>query len=595
MEERMKKTLLAKWAIVLLVLAGVLIGCEQPTEYTVTETIPSIRGPGNLKATVATGAVVLTWDLVTDAEGYEIRRKADVEGGTFAVIKPSVGNTISRYVDSISDTNPLTNGTRYIYQVIAVSGAATRTVGVVQSGVSETAITTTATQFPAKGTATVVSPVTTPKVEVASNGKVLVTWTGNTNPAVQYEVIGNNSLTVNGNTASGYVSSSSGTYNAAIRAVLGDGTYYPASAAVYASAKYDVRVLSDVSATIDAARESSGTKVVIKFKDVYGATDYILEKTQGSIDSSYYGDILVPVSAVWTNVPTTAKVKIDDSTWQVTDTVPVDQTWTYRLIVQTATGVSSPSSFKPVQAVTPDTVVLDINSISGYKTREDDDWSANPTRLDTSSYDILIQIKAEPNAKYTVYRQVVGESNGTGSAINGDYEPVTGLVDIAGAPSADNESGILKLQYTPSVQRQQYNYKVVGVKTGAYPKEKIYSSSKAAKPSLYAYHSYNYYASLSGEGTGASKTQYYYIGISGGSNGQLMSGETITVYGRIDPAYNSPNYPAQSQPTGSTQLIGTAVYYSLTTMPTVLGSAPAGYYIRASAGLDINSITCEVK
>jgi hypothetical protein len=557
MEERMKKTLLAKWAIVLVALAGVLIGCEQPTEYTVTETIPSIGGPRNLKATTATGAVVLTWDLVTDAEGYEIRRKEDASGSTFAVIgdtKP----TESRYVDVISDTNLLKISTKYIYQVIAVSGAATRTVGVVQSGVSETDITTTATQFPARGTA--VSVVTNPKVEVASNGNVLVTWTGNANPAVQYEVTGGSNgsfLDTVGNTASDYISSGQGTYNAAIRAVLGDGIYYPPSAAAYAFAEYDVRVLSSITATISGvARESNGTKVVIQFRDVYGATGYILEKTR--IGNGY--SINSPVSAVWTNVLTTAKVKISDVLWQVTDTVPVDQTWLYRLIVQLATGVSSPNSSTSsvVNSVSATSNSIGLN-VSRYTVTQNTATSGS----DNGQIGFNVEFNSEPGATYTLWRRAYGDPNGTGSGATSEYTQIGGTI------AALAFEGIKTVQNTPPLQRQKYEYKIVRLKDGVTTESDSYTIS--ARSALQV--NYVSFVTL----VSSNNTQSYYS-VNGVST--LLSNESIKIYGRTSTTGTTTHLP-------DSVLIATitASDYHAFTMTGDLAWQSAGYYFTASNNL----------
>jgi hypothetical protein len=204
MEERMKKTLLVNWAIVLLALAGVLIGCEQLTEYTVTETIPSIGGPGNLKGVNDyEGVVTLTWDPVIDAEGYEVYRKTGDQPAVILGDGSKISNTGSfGYNDIVGANNVITQGTAYTYTVVAVSSHSTsRSIDVVQNG--QSTIDITPAKIPAKASYPV--PVVTGLSAVAAknaygNDVVRVTWNKNASPAVSYKVF------VGGNDISSYSS-----------------------------------------------------------------------------------------------------------------------------------------------------------------------------------------------------------------------------------------------------------------------------------------------------------------------------------------------------------------------------------------------------
>jgi hypothetical protein len=204
MEERMKKTLLANWAIVLLALAGVLIGCEQPTEYTVTETvtetIPSLSGPGNQKGVNDyEGVVTLTWDPVIDAAGYEVYRKTGDQPAVILGDASEISNTGSfGYNDIVGANNVITQGTAYTYTVVAVSSHSTsRGVDVVQNG--QSTIYITPAKIPAKASYTV--PAVTGLSAVAAtdadgNNVVRVTWNKNASPAVSYKVFaGGNDIT----------------------------------------------------------------------------------------------------------------------------------------------------------------------------------------------------------------------------------------------------------------------------------------------------------------------------------------------------------------------------------------------------------------
>ncbi|MDR3131255.1 MAG: fibronectin type III domain-containing protein [Treponema sp.] len=131
----MKKIILTTAAVFFTALPLFMAGCDQPTEFNLRETdaIQSISGPERVKVSALTGALLVEWEPVTDAQGYEIRRKGDVKGAVYAVVG-SVDNAKSKFLDIISDANILEDGKKYTYRVVAVSGLAPRTV--VQSGLS---------------------------------------------------------------------------------------------------------------------------------------------------------------------------------------------------------------------------------------------------------------------------------------------------------------------------------------------------------------------------------------------------------------------------------------------------------------------------
>jgi hypothetical protein len=106
----------------LLILA--LAGCQDPlsdyADYTVTETGPSLPGPANLQAVKYTGGVLLTWELVPDAAGYQVYRYNQATGEEKALRETN--SAIHYYLDLVDFNNPLTPTITYTYKVVAVSG-----------------------------------------------------------------------------------------------------------------------------------------------------------------------------------------------------------------------------------------------------------------------------------------------------------------------------------------------------------------------------------------------------------------------------------------------------------------------------------------
>jgi hypothetical protein len=107
-----------------LLLILVLAGCQNPISE-LTETGPRLPGPANLKATKLTGGVLLSWELVPDAAGYQVYRYNPATGEEKALqgsYKPA-----HYYLDLVDFDNPLTplgadgRPITYTYKVVAVS------------------------------------------------------------------------------------------------------------------------------------------------------------------------------------------------------------------------------------------------------------------------------------------------------------------------------------------------------------------------------------------------------------------------------------------------------------------------------------------
>jgi hypothetical protein len=295
----------------------------------------------------------------------------------------------------------------------------------------------------------------------------------------------------------------------------------------------------------------------------------------------------------WTNITaaqTTTRTQV-----AVEDTVAPEKSAMYRIIVQTAKGTTLPGGYDGIASVGP-TEPANFGWNVARRTVTIDDAT---NILDTSVVDIVFEVNTDPGYTYSIYRQAVGNSNGTGNTTAGDYAPVSAaMTNFGPAATAD---GIVKLQYNPTPQRQIYNYQLRVYKDGEQIPGNAYTltSQIAAKLTLNVA-----VTTTAVSGAVDAETQWYGVtpaNITGlAATDELISGEAVYIYGRLNPNHPAPTSPAQNQPDGNTVLIGTARYYDGSTTypwPTVpAGETPmmtTGYWVQGSAYY--NSVTGEVK
>ncbi|MDR2419622.1 MAG: hypothetical protein LBD79_11330 [Treponema sp.] len=247
----MRKTLLMGGAV-LLVLALVFTGCDNSYDVTNTDTIPSLSGPGNLKAANSQkGVITLTWDRDYNVLRYDVYRQTGDEPAVklAGTSNPLFTDGLNRYDDIVSDTNPLTVDTKYTYTVVAISATSTsqqRSIDVVQNGVSKTDITIPATPtdeykgIPAKGDTTVVTAVTSlayAKIKTSNGNDALqISWDKNSNPGVWYRLESNGQSVSSGFSSSIY--GSKVVYTTDQLGNLSDGEKYKASVTAFYNSDY---------------------------------------------------------------------------------------------------------------------------------------------------------------------------------------------------------------------------------------------------------------------------------------------------------------------------------------------------------------------
>jgi hypothetical protein len=166
------KHLFSEIPVVLLAFFLVLTACENgTTEVEGTVGISSQEAPA-VTAKAVKGGVLLEWNSIVGAS-YSVWRKA---GDAAAILLPySTGYTVYqdketgkyRYLDLVSDTNPLTKNTEYTYTVVA-SGSS-KTIG-------KTEAKATPTDIPEKGSK--FDPVKEVTLKLDSDAEMIsVSWT----------------------------------------------------------------------------------------------------------------------------------------------------------------------------------------------------------------------------------------------------------------------------------------------------------------------------------------------------------------------------------------------------------------------------------
>jgi hypothetical protein len=635
----MKKLLLSLVAV-MAVFSLVFTACDQPTDYSVNA-VSTLASP-NVKITSVTGANIVTWDPVANATGYEVWRRDNRDGG--------IGNYVSLarpgssgldaddgiYVDGISDTNPLYEQVTYTYKVIAISSissAPSRAAGdvTVQNSESEASVYIEAGKFPAKGTplsdAAFGIAVTDVKVSVSANGTVTVTWVNpGHNPAVRYSFPVTNLNSVAWATyqtaATATAITTPGSYSVAVVPYLKDsGVYYPLPAPAYGNGIADIVYVQGLTApTVNAVRATDDTEVVITITaatagDDARVTGVIVEKAELPYGFAVNSNNALPAPYTWTALAGTP-VKTGPGVYSIKDpAAAADKVLVYRAIWQTAEGQSASTVATALIAQTVTVATLSATSVTIVGDDSTIATVTNPSIYDTSTKGIQLALTAStPGATYTVYRQAVGLPNGTGTDVSGVWEAVkvdasnvestaaaaTALTFAGGADGAN-----AYVAYTPTAKRQQYTYRVEGVKTGLNTAVSIASSAIGAHSpaSTSIALAASGYTAISNASVGTpAETGYYRLDTTATIN-TLLSGEKIVVYGYVTTAPPTSAGSASSLPASEVVLADSATYYAAVTgtpagalaFPTtvVTSLTTDGYYFAGPVNATVTRVVIE--
>jgi hypothetical protein len=532
-----------------------ITACSSPTDASYA-TIGEIS---NLKVTGDIGVNIITWDPVKDADSYDIYRREEytktVAGEEEDVVTPYqliragdqwatalTTSAVSRqvaYLDIISDNNILVNDHRYFYKVVAQSLRNFTNVGNSEGEIDYTPEDQfpldkfPAGQYPPKGTAII--PAITPTLVVDDvTGLATVSWDKIDNPAVKY--------VISSRTGPGTWTSISATSSYAI---LLPGTnqfidvdvyaylpekwestntnyrylaYYPAATAYIAPLVYSVRpTLGSFSFTTTAVGGASSPAtartVNIVYSGITGAASYVFQKAKVSSDGAIgtWTDITDPVFTTAAN------------TYRITNVIDNDA-YIFRGWAVSPRGVSN---LHGGDLVTPSAVIASAADASPAVTASIVVGGATlksgtlvpAAGFITAKYEFPITLTTEAGATYDVYYQTNGSPNSDsalgGSGLGG-WTKIPELTTTATGPQVYLTWG------ENSVQRQIYNFRVVGTLTGRISGEGTDNTNTlyaAQTPSAITF------ALTSLDVTSNS----FYLKLS--SPVALLTGEYITVYG----------------------------------------------------------------
>ena len=149
----------------------------------------------------------------------------------------------------------------------------------------------------------------------------------------------------------------------------------------------------------------------------------------------------------------------------------------------------------------------------------------------------------------------MGETNGTGAEVKEDYQLIQGSI-AAGAGTFTGPAPV-SIRYTPPAQRQKYNYQLRFYKDG----EELSPSggittvigNHAVKAPLTATA-----AQLTIFGNAYAENAIY----TSVPSVPLQGGETITIFGQLNPNKSKVTPPVPAEPNQTAVSIGTAAYYT---------------------------------
>jgi hypothetical protein len=423
-----------------LIFAVVLVGCQQPTEYTLTEKIHSLSAPSNLKATVVDGGVILQWNVVKDASRYIVLR---MDTTTNVEMVLSTNTTTTYYADFVSWTNQMADTRKYEYSVISSSNYSTSGTAandtIVQNGVAK--VTATA-KIPADITITL-DPVTAEtytdlygtdvvlvKIPYKPNYSYRVAYTYGTGAIVRdfedfdtyvtggsiFDTVktvtfpaigGNNSVTVEAWFAGGqnyYHKTDKKTtpVNVTLAAKLGDITFY-------------------------ATRQEKG--VLLQWSNVDDATGYTIYKAQTSADASY-GPTMDGITVISDWAAVTAAQENRGSYSIAFDPLTADTGYyIYAIIATGANNAKSVPAFATADPMTVTTPTLTISRQTTDTSKVQASWTADVDAVYELQY-AAVKNSTDETQNATQWNFIATEAWKTASVTATNYTQGRAVVNI---------------------------------------------------------------------------------------------------------------------------------------------------------------------
>jgi hypothetical protein len=348
----------------LLILA--LAGCQDAlSDYDVTQTNtgPSLPGPANLEAHKYTGGVLLTWNLVPDAAGYQVYRYNRATGEEKAV---RASTSVAHYeLDLVAFENLLTPDTTYTYKVVSVSGGSgNRAVAsldeLVFNGVSSVDVTFVAADIPARGADTaswitladptvedrspdglkrVVLENTTPNLKYGAELAVGGAVDGTAATVFKYDEYFENTFTAGPfNTVKSLtVPEFGGKTTVGVTAGYAGGDYYPRTVVKTVVVEQDV-LATPGSFNVNKASSADPEYATFRWQNDYLATDYFIYKVTGSNNSGTYY-----ITGDWAAVTLKDKALDSDGYWTAAEAAASEPgSYIYALVAAAGTKKSLP-------------------------------------------------------------------------------------------------------------------------------------------------------------------------------------------------------------------------------------------------------------
>jgi hypothetical protein len=454
--------------IILIVVVGFsMIACEQATDPVTVNTAPGnttvTPGTGSLPAftlnsAVHPGGVLLTWDLVKDAAGYEVWRQAN-EG---AVLLGTV-NDKTKYADIKTRLNDLKAGIDYKYTVIAVSAASTSQGAapvVIQSSKAEKTV-----NFTAANLEVTLTPVTSLSLAVTPYSRVLATWDADANPLVSYEIFENEDFITTVDTPHYDFALRGGTVaDVMVRKVLynneDDIAYYSPSEDVNAV----ITVFNKGTYTVEARRDNNA-QVQLILSDIPGTglAPFTLSRYKYAASGAE--------TPTWTSVSLVGARLLANNdltnVYEVYDTLPENSetaTFTYRL-VGTYPGVDQLKSVVYSDPLVPPLFnVMSLKNITLTPVANTTPPQSPNTSVDDLEAYYHLFHDVEADAEYAYFIKQVSGANGIPLPANEAYDwvPIT-------IPAADKTTSRTSqtVKVTVPAARTYYEFKVVATGTGS--------------------------------------------------------------------------------------------------------------------------------
>jgi hypothetical protein len=464
---------------IFLLLILMLAGCQDPvSDYTVSDGT-SIPGPAGLKAEKLTGGVLLSWQTVPDAKGYQVYRynhttgeEKDLSNGTYSGLYA---------LDLVSWSNPLAEGT-YTYKVIAISalGGNDRSVvgGTVFNGVSTIDVTfapanasatppTTIDDIPARTDSSWITLAALPDAEDGRGDykrlvipvkpnlsyQVKVALGGAFEGTDAFKYLDNYSFEISPDYATPFVGEKyinlpeiGGTTTVEITAQYAGGSYYTGTAVQRKAVVQEVGLPQPSFYSIER-NDKEPQYVEFQWGNVTGATGYKIYKAE--YEGTGYGEYNT-IKSAWAPVTFSVAPIQSNSGWQAVenDAAGVGKKYAYILVAEAGTRKSLPSVYTLLDAARP--------SISNFRS----------SVVDASTLQIQLTWDAEPSTTYTLAKASAGILNGLDEDNDTDLISAATFTDIA-LTTADYLQGKgVKIDSTGLTARTSYIYRLIATKNG---------------------------------------------------------------------------------------------------------------------------------